>query len=195
MAPEALEYILHLDTPIETVKSVIISDATTKHPSVLSRPYVESLIEGQSSDTVPEEEVEVTVEEPEITPPETSSPQPMSEGDSEWSFRVEKNPDPEKVKKLFFDLWKIFPNSVYEEKVIREIIITQHVRDQLVEQKFLYKEPYKAGENEGCWYGIGGNGINLVIAWETQKLTKRAVIIALISLGLSILALSISLMK
>ncbi|MGY5855114.1 MAG: hypothetical protein RTS72_00850, partial [Candidatus Thorarchaeota archaeon] len=96
VAPEALEYILHLDTPIETVKSVIILDAAVKHPPVLSRPYVESLIEGQSSDTVPEEEVEVTVEEPEVTVSETPLP-PVSNDDSEWSFRIEKNPDPEQV--------------------------------------------------------------------------------------------------
>ncbi len=97
MAPEALEYILHLDTPIETVKSVLISNLAVEHPRVLSRPYVESLIEGQSSDTVPEDEVEVTVVEPEITPPETPLPQLMSEDDSDWSFRIEKNPDPEQV--------------------------------------------------------------------------------------------------
>lgn len=95
VAPEALEYILHLDTPIETVKSAIIADAAVKHPPVLSRSYVESLIEGQSSDTVPVEELETTTEKSEITPPE--KPVPVSDDDTEWSFRIEKNPGPEQV--------------------------------------------------------------------------------------------------
>jgi len=83
------------------------------------------------------------------------------------------DPDPKKVKKLFFDLWKIFPNSTYEEKEIKKIIITQEVRDQLVKQGFLYKEAYRKGEDEGNWYGLGGNGIALVTAWETQKQNYR----------------------
>ena len=97
MAPEALEYILHLDTPIEIVKSVIIADAAVKHPSVLSRPYVESLIERPSSDTMPEEEVDVTAEEPEIALPGTPQLSPVSDDDTEWSFRIEKTPTAEQV--------------------------------------------------------------------------------------------------
>lgn len=96
MAPEALEYILHLDTPIETVKSILISETTGKHPPVLSRPYVESLIKGQSSEITLEDEPEPTVDEPESEPQESSS---LSVADDEagWSFRIEKNPSPEQV--------------------------------------------------------------------------------------------------
>ena len=69
------------------------------------------------------------------------------------------------------------------------------VVNNLVESNFLGRTRFVDNEKEGWWYFLGGNGINLITAWETQKLTKWAVIIALISLGLSILALSISLMK
>lgn len=95
MAPEALEYILHLDTPIETVKSVLIADADGKHPPVLSRFYVESLVEGKRSDEAPEE----VQEEPEPASSETPQPQTVFDDDSgaEWSFRIEKNPDSEQV--------------------------------------------------------------------------------------------------
>lgn len=84
--------------------------------------------------------------------------------------------DPEKVKELFFDLWKIFPNGFYREEKIEKIIVTQAVRDQLVNQGFLYKEAHKAEENEGncTWYSLGGNGINLIIAWEIQKVLKES---------------------
>jgi len=97
VAPEALDYILHLATPIETVKSIIFADETIKHPPVLSRFYVESLIEGQSSDTILEEAAEIVVKEPEIIPPETLLPNPMSDDDIEWSFRIEKTPSSEQV--------------------------------------------------------------------------------------------------
>jgi len=90
VAPEALEYILDLDTPLETVKSVLIADKTGKHPSVLSRPYVESLIKGQISDTVSKEEIETPIEELE------TSPLVFDEA-TKWSFRIEKNPDPKQV--------------------------------------------------------------------------------------------------
>ena len=97
MAPEALEYILNLDTPIETVKSVLINDTAGKHPSVLSRPYVESLIEEQNPDHMSGEEVEVVAEEPEKTTSETPLPPSVSDDDTEWQFRIEKNPDAEQV--------------------------------------------------------------------------------------------------
>ncbi len=95
MAPEALEYILELDSPIETVKSVLIEDPAAKHPSVLSRPYVESLIEGQDPEVPPEEEVKSVEQEP--APSETAPPSLSPEDDTEWLFRIEKNPDVEQV--------------------------------------------------------------------------------------------------
>jgi DNA polymerase II small subunit len=97
VAPEALDYILHLETPIETVKSVLISGKSGTHPPVLSRSYVESLIEGQGSSTVPLEEVEIVVDEPELEPHEAPPALSMDDAETEWSFRVEKNPDPEQV--------------------------------------------------------------------------------------------------
>jgi DNA polymerase II small subunit/DNA polymerase delta subunit B len=97
VAPEALEYILHLDTPIETVKSVLIADTAGKHPAVLSRPYVESLIEGKSYDKAPENEAEVIEDEPVIDPHETPLSPTFSDDENGWSFRIEKNPAPEQV--------------------------------------------------------------------------------------------------
>jgi DNA polymerase II small subunit len=96
VAPEALEYILHLDSPIETVKSILIDEASGKHPPVLSRSYVESLIKGQSSEIPLEEEPESTVDEPDKEPRDTSSFS-VSDDEAGWSFRIEKNPGPEQV--------------------------------------------------------------------------------------------------
>jgi DNA polymerase II small subunit/DNA polymerase delta subunit B len=97
VAPEALEYILHLETPIETVKSILIADKTGKHPPVLSLLYVESLIEGRIFETVHKEESEVFVDEPEREQIESSLPNSVFDDEPEWSFRIEKNPEAAQV--------------------------------------------------------------------------------------------------
>ncbi|MFX1559445.1 MAG: DNA-directed DNA polymerase II small subunit [Promethearchaeota archaeon] len=96
VAPEALEYILHLETPIETVKSILITDIARKHPPVLSRPYVESLVKGQGPEITPEDETEPTVDDNVSTLHERSS-LTVSDDETGWSFRIAKNPDPEQV--------------------------------------------------------------------------------------------------
>jgi DNA polymerase II small subunit len=97
VAPEALEYILHLDTPVETVKSVLIAGTVGKHPPVLSRHYVESLIEGQIADVILEEEEKTIVDEPEKDLHATLQVSSMADDETEWSFRIEKNPDSKQV--------------------------------------------------------------------------------------------------
>ena len=48
ITPDALDYILNLDTPMEIVESVILSNESIDSFSVLTREYIESLIEGKS---------------------------------------------------------------------------------------------------------------------------------------------------
>ena len=97
MAPEALEYILHLETPIETVRSILLTQTPKEHPPVLSRHYLESLIEGQGSKTIPEEEIERLVDEDEVKTQEKMLSQTKSDDEFGWSFRVEKNPSQDQV--------------------------------------------------------------------------------------------------
>lgn len=96
MAPEALEYILLLETPIETVKSILIPNAETKHPPVLSRPYIESLIE--RVDTNPAQEAsKATINEPTVTPDDSIAQPLLVDDEAGWIFRIEKSPDSEQV--------------------------------------------------------------------------------------------------
>jgi DNA polymerase II small subunit len=96
VAPEALEYILLLETPIETVKSILIPSAETKHPPVLSRLYIESLIE--RVDTNPaQEESEASINEPTMTPDDSITPPLPVDDEVGWMFRIEKSPDSEQV--------------------------------------------------------------------------------------------------
>ncbi len=97
VAPEALEYILHLETPIETVKSILMANKSEKHPPVLSRPYVESLVEGRILETLHREEPEASDDEPEREEIETSPPQPVTDIETGWSFQIVKNPEAAQV--------------------------------------------------------------------------------------------------
>ncbi|MFX1483333.1 MAG: metallophosphoesterase [Promethearchaeota archaeon] len=45
ITPDALDYILGQDSPIDTVESVLLRNTPENHPHILSKPYVESLIE------------------------------------------------------------------------------------------------------------------------------------------------------
>ncbi|MFW9836267.1 MAG: DNA-directed DNA polymerase II small subunit [Candidatus Thorarchaeota archaeon] len=93
VAPEALEYILLLDTPLETVKSVLITKSIENHPSVLSRPYVESLIEGRKPDHIVEEEELIPIAQPVQVLSEAVEPIVVSDEETGWIYRIEKNPD------------------------------------------------------------------------------------------------------
>lgn len=95
VAPEALEYILMLETPIETVKSVLISSAVGEHPPVLSRPYVESLIERKKSDYTLEEVDNVSLSEP--TSEVDTQLSTVSDSENGWIYRIEKSPSPDQV--------------------------------------------------------------------------------------------------
>ena len=97
MAPEALEYILHLDTPLETVRTILTTGSVEDHPPVLSRPYVESLVEGKSNDSIPEEKEEVIISDPEPAARELTEPLTVTDDETGWSYRIEKNPDSEQV--------------------------------------------------------------------------------------------------
>jgi DNA polymerase II small subunit len=93
ITPDALQYLLDLDSPLETVESVILVKNPTDSPSVLSKEYIESLIEGR-------ELVSQPIEPPPIVQDEPPEPLPDSEHEaisSEWDFRIEKSPDYDSV--------------------------------------------------------------------------------------------------
>ena len=46
ITPDALQYILDLESPLQTIESVILVKDPNETPSILSKEYVESLIEG-----------------------------------------------------------------------------------------------------------------------------------------------------
>ena len=93
ITPDALQYILDLDFPIETVETTILAKDPSESPSVLSKEYVESLVEGRKiipkiakSPIEPQDEPSVPALKPE-----------SEEITSEWDFRIDKTPTDELV--------------------------------------------------------------------------------------------------
>ncbi|MGY5859761.1 MAG: metallophosphoesterase [Candidatus Thorarchaeota archaeon] len=94
ITPDALQYILDLDSPLETVESMILVKRTNESPAVLSKDYIESLVEGRE---VVSEATETPSEPPDV--PSVPHPEPESEvtASSEWHIRIDKNPTNESV--------------------------------------------------------------------------------------------------
>ena len=78
----------------------------------------------------------------------------------------------DQIKKLFFSLWSIFPDGNLSW-VVEKIIISSDVRNNLVELGLLHEQKVNDRGKQYSWYTLGGNGINLIIAWETQKQNYR----------------------
>jgi DNA polymerase II small subunit len=88
ITPDALDYILDFDNPVQIVESVILSKVPISSSSVLTKDYVESLIEGtriESSLITP-----ILESEQELSSSSTVSDVPVE--DTEWHYRIEKNP-------------------------------------------------------------------------------------------------------
>lgn len=107
-------------------------------------------------------------------------------------IRTDGEPPNEQVKKLFYALWKNFPNGLIQKK-INETIVKGDVRDHLVKHGFLYKEEFVWNGKKVEYFGLGANGLSLISAWETETLTRSAVGIAVVALLVSIVLLVISL--
>ena len=93
ITPDALEFILNLEFPLETVESVILVKNPAESPSILSREYIESLIKGQDTFS---QSIELPTEVQDNYP----EPLPTSEPDTDthdWEYRIDKNPDDDAV--------------------------------------------------------------------------------------------------
>jgi DNA polymerase II small subunit len=88
ITPDALDYILTLDTPLEIVESIILSDASIDSSSVLTKDYIESLIHRKKSES--SSNARTSKREKELGSSSTVSDGPVD--DTEWHYSIEKNP-------------------------------------------------------------------------------------------------------
>ncbi|MHA2142316.1 MAG: DNA-directed DNA polymerase II small subunit [Candidatus Thorarchaeota archaeon] len=93
VSPDALDYFLSLDSPNLAVDSVIVACRQTECPSVLSRDFIENLLNNKDkeSKTVPESvENHAAIDTPELRDSESVT-------EATWSIRILKSPDKDSV--------------------------------------------------------------------------------------------------
>jgi len=78
-----------------------------------------------------------------------------------------------KFKKLIKKLYKYFPNGQIIEDEIKKVIISEKMRNQLINNSFLIKESIILEGKEKFYYSLGPNSLTLVSSWETEELTKK----------------------
>ena len=93
ISPDALEYVLSLESPPQVVDSIIVACRETSCPSVLSREFIEHLLNngGTESVTLPDS-IDTHIPD-EVTDPIESKPIE----DATWSIRILKSPDKDSV--------------------------------------------------------------------------------------------------
>ena len=95
ITPDALDYILDLETPLQTVELVISSKRESESQPILSREYIKALIEfSPSESSFVESQADLSIfEEESDEAPTTEAVTQALENDDDWQFRIEKNPD------------------------------------------------------------------------------------------------------
>ncbi|MFH1365040.1 MAG: hypothetical protein ABIH28_00455 [archaeon] len=76
-----------------------------------------------------------------------------------------------KFKKLIREMYRGFPNWQFR-KMVEEVIVTDEMRNALIDAKFLMKEEHVADGKKYDVYMLGPNALSLVSTWETEDLTK-----------------------
>jgi DNA polymerase II small subunit len=88
VTPDALDFILNLESPVTTVESVILTRLPADSPPVLSKEYVESLIEKQKIDQSSDYDTPGVAAKAEL-PIDFSGSQ---ESSTIWQWKIEKSP-------------------------------------------------------------------------------------------------------
>jgi len=149
ITPDALDYILNLDAPLEIVNSVILSNVSIDSSSVLTREYVELLIEGKTVEAPFFKSASENEQEPNLPPLVAES----QISDTDWHYRIEKNPDQNSVgsEGIIEDFLELFRDRYARiKKIYMGRIDTQNaVTPDIAKQR---KSPVKPGSlqnNEG----------------------------------------------
>ncbi len=99
--------------------------------------------------------------------------------------------DVNKFKELINEMYKSFPNAIYAEDKINEVVKTDIMREHLVKTGVLLKELYKSGAKTKNQYFLGENALHLISAWRTEKLTENIKYLTFWLIFLTILLISI----
>ncbi len=88
--------------------------------------------------------------------------------------RVSDFERPEKFEILFRELYDVFPNGSKSKNVLDRVIVTDNVKNSLVENGFLIEQAVAEREGEDkVWYTLGPQGVLLVNSWNVEELTQK----------------------
>ena len=93
----------------------------------------------------------------------------------------------EKFKKMILDMYKGFPNTVYSEGDVKQVIVGGDARKKLVEKGFLMEEIYIDEKGKHLNYMLGPNALILVSSWKNEELAKWIKNLTIFLIGLTAL--------
>ena len=96
ITPESLEFLTSLESPIEMVNALVLENAPSDCPPVLSREFLESWIEEREMGES-ELQTETLVEYDSDTRESRSAPFALVSGESDWLISIVKTPDSDAV--------------------------------------------------------------------------------------------------
>ncbi len=74
-----------------------------------------------------------------------------------------------RFKSIILELHKSFPNGLFGEEIVKLSVITQEMRDELVNRGIFYKTVM----GDKSYYTLGANGLSLVSSWKMEELTEK----------------------
>jgi hypothetical protein len=98
------------------------------------------------------------------------------------SDKIEVN----KIKDLFLDMFRGFPNYRYRKDLIESVIITDSDRKELISQKILLKESI----NDTYTYRLGPNALPIISTWKSEKVNETLVKLTWTLVGFGILTIA-----
>jgi len=94
----------------------------------------------------------------------------ISHGYAIGIFPKKKVPEEsQKIKELFLDMFRGFPNYRYRKDLIENVIITETDRKELINCGYLLKEPI----NGTYTYRLGPKVLPLISTWKTEQVNEK----------------------
>lgn len=95
-----------------------------------------------------------------------------------------------KFRNLILDMYRGFPNWRYIG-MVEQVVKSQRDRKSLIKHGFLIRD----NVNGRQVYGLGPNGLMLVNAWKTEKLTRYATFLAWLGVAVAVLSIIVQLTR
>jgi len=97
----------------------------------------------------------------------------------------EKKQEVNKIKELFLDMFRGFPNYRYRKDLVENVILSETDRKELISQKVLLKE----SRDNNYTYRLGPNALPIISAWKSETINSTLVRLTWILVFFSLLTI------